>query len=321
MVQNLKVVAASPKFHNFITIVILLAGVLVGLETYPSIMAKYGDTMHVLDQAVLWIFVAEIVVKMGAEGKKPWRYFQDPWNVFDFTIVAACFMPVDAQYVTVLRLARLLRVLKLVRALPKLQLLVSALLKSIPSMAYVSLLLMLLFYVYGVAAVFIFGDNDPVHFRNLQIAMVSLFRCVTLEDWTDVMYIQMFGCDQYGYDGNEHLCTNPNAMPVVGAFFFVSFVLVGTMIILNLFIGVIMNGMDEAQSEAAELDAIERLQQGGKAPPSLDQELEGVADSLNELQATITRLSRRAKRLQAAPGSDIDPDPDPGLQTAVSPAE
>ena len=78
----------------------------------------------------------------------------------------------------VLRLARLLRVLKLVRALPQLQILVSALLR-IPSMGYVSLLLLLLFYVFAVAAVIFFGENDPVHFANLQIAMVSLFRAVT----------------------------------------------------------------------------------------------------------------------------------------------
>ena len=88
--------------------------------------------------------------------------------------------------------------LKLVRALPKLQILVSALLKSLPSMGYVGLLLGLLFYIYSVAGVFLFGNNDPLHFDNIWIAMLSLFRVVTGEDWTDVMYIQMYGCEQYG---------------------------------------------------------------------------------------------------------------------------
>ena len=132
-----------------------------------------------MDQVILWIFVVEIVIKMGAEGKQPWRYFADPWNVFDFIIVAVCFLPINAEYAAVLRLLRLLRVLKLVRALPRLQILVGALLKSIPSMGYVSLLLLMLFYVYACAAVILFGENDPVHFRNLPLAMLSLFRVVT----------------------------------------------------------------------------------------------------------------------------------------------
>ena len=135
-----------------------------------------------------------------------------PLERFDFVIVAICLMPVNATYAAVLRLLRVLRVLKLVRALPRLQILVSALLKSIPSMGYVAILLFLVFYVYACAAVFIFGANDPVHFGHLPLAMLSLFRVVTGEDWTDVMYIAMYGCDQYGYEGihssalNHKLC-------------------------------------------------------------------------------------------------------------------
>lgn len=295
MVEQLRTIAHSARFQSFITLVIVFAGILVGAETYPGLMARHGTFLHLLDQVVLWIFVAEIVIKIGAEGNKPWRYFQDGWNVFDFVIVAAAFLPVGAQYVTVLRLARLLRVLRLVRALPKLQLLVNALLKSIPSMGYVSLLLFLLFYVYGVAAVFMFGENDPIHFSNLQISVVSLFRAVTLEDWTDLMYIQMYGCDGYGYGGNEALCTAPHAYPVGGAVFFISFVLLGTMIVLNLFIGVIMNGMTEAQKEAEQLGEFERVRSGEAAQTaSLKEELEGLERQLGELQAAMRKAAMRA---------------------------
>ena len=79
--------------------------------------------------------------------------------------------------------------------------------------------------------------------------MLSLFRVVTLEDWTDIMYINMFGCENYGYDGAMDLCTNSVANSTVSVSFFVSFVLIGTMIFLNLFIGVVMNGMEEAKNE------------------------------------------------------------------------
>lgn len=282
MVQLCKKIADSKWFQNFITLAIIIAGILVGIATYTEFSEKYHTILEVANKLVLWIFVAEVVIKMVAEGKKPWRYFNDGWNVFDFIIVAAAFLPFGGSSVAVLRLLRLLRVLKLVKALPKLQLLVSALLKSIPSMGYVSILLLLLFYIYAVAAVFFFGDNDPIHFENLQMSMLSLFRVVTLEDWTDVMYINMYGCANYGYDGNMSLCTNSSASPLGAAIFFVSFVLFGTMIILNLFIGVIMNGMDEARDEADELEN----PQSEMTPNSL-QELEA---KLSEMQALVLKL-------------------------------
>lgn len=288
----LKKIADDARFQNFITAIIMLAGVVVGMETHPPLVDRFGPILHAINTLILWIFVIEVVVKVGAEGRRPWRYFLDPWNVFDFLIVAVCFMPVNAQYVAVLRLARLLRVLKLVRALPKLQILVSALLKSIPSMGYVALLLGMLFYIYSVAAVFLFGANDPVHFGNLPIAMLSLFRVVTGEDWTDVMYIQMQGCDQYGYGGNEHLCTEPSAMPIVGAFYFVSFVLAGTMIVMNLFIGVVLKGMDEAQEEAREARmAARRLSESR----TMALELDDMQKLLEQLQLQLTRARSQAQ--------------------------
>jgi voltage-gated sodium channel len=301
----LKRIADASWFQNFITAVILLAGVVVGIETYPSVVEEHGTVLHFLNEAILWIFVVEVVVKMGAEGKRPWRYFLDPWNVFDFVIVAVCFLPVDAQYVAVLRLARLMRVLKLVRALPKLQILVSALLKSIPSMGYVALLLSLLFYVYSVAAVFLFGPNDPVHFESLPLAMLSLFRVVTGEDWTDIMYIAMYGCANYGYDGMEQLCTQSQSSPVFGALFFVSFMLLGAMVILNLFIGVIMGGMDEAKKET-ELEArtISRAQTGAvSVAQDIDEllsKLGAITDELEMLKGRIAKEEAARKAAEAA---------------------
>jgi len=298
-----KTIVDARAFQNLITGLIILAGVLVGAETYPAVEAAYGSVLHVADKLILTAFIFEIVIKMVAEGRKPWRYFYDPWNVFDFVIVAAAMMPFAGSAATVLRLLRLLRVLKLVRALPKLQLLVGALLKSIPSMGYVSLLLLLLFYVYAVAAVFMWGTNDPVHFGTLQTAMVSLFRAVTLEDWTDLMYINMYGCDSYGYDGMKQLCTAPSASPVGGALFFVSFVLIGTMIILNLFIGVIMKGMDEAQAEM-DCDADAGDDQPGAAPVPLADKLLALHAQLGEIQGQIVALHRAATDFGQNPPSD-----------------
>jgi voltage-gated sodium channel len=290
-------IVQSERFQHFITAIIVLAAILVGIETYPSVVARHGALLHSLDRVVLAIFMIEIALKMGAEGARPWRYFRDPWNVFDFCVVAIVFMPIAGQYVTVLRLARLLRVLRLIHALPRLQILVSALLKSVPSMGYVSLLLLLVFYVYAVAGVLLFGNNDPFRFGTLQIALVTLFQVATAEDWSTTLYTQMYGCASYGYDGREALCTAPLGYPVLAPIYFISFILIGTMIILNLFIGVIMNSMTEAQNEADQMAERERLHAADDRgePATLEVDLLALEKQALELQARIRAIVLRAQ--------------------------
>jgi voltage-gated sodium channel len=250
-------ISKTNLFDNFIIGIILFAGLLVGVQTYKEFANRHIEILTFLDSLVLAIFTLEAVIKILAEGKRPINYFRNAWNVFDFLIVTVCLMepllPLGAEFLPVLRLARILRVLRLVTVVPKLQLIVGTLLKSIPSMFYVCILLFLLFYMYGAMGVFLYGDNDPIHFRNLQTALLSLFRVTTLEDWTDVMYINMYGSNNYGYtpDDFARWTPVPTASPLGAAFFFVSFVLIGTMVVLNLVIGVIMNSMDEMNAEMA----------------------------------------------------------------------
>jgi voltage-gated sodium channel len=293
IVRACRQVSGDARFHNFVTGVIVAAGVVVGLETYPAVTARIGDQLGVLNSVILWIFVVEIAIKLVAGWPRPGRFFRDPWNVFDFVIVAAAFTPFIGEYATVLRLIRLLRVLRLLRAFPRLQLLVGALLKSIPSMLYVSMLLGLIFYIYAVAAVFLWRDNDPIHFLDLQTSLLSLFRVATLEDWTDIMYINMYGCDQYGYELATARCTSPSASPVASALFFSSFVMIATMIALNLFIGVIVNGMNEVQREKEAADLAERL----KSPsgPDLEAELAQVSAQLEATRDQLIRLQALAR--------------------------
>ncbi len=285
-------IANSSWFNNFIIGIILLVGVLVGLESYPDIAGRYAGALHFLDQTILWIFVAEAAIKIGAQGNKPWLYFKDQWNIFDFTIVTVCFLPVGGTFVAVIRIARILRVLRLVTALPKLQILVGALLKSIPSMIYVGLLLFLLFYIYAASATAIFGSNDPYHFGSLGRSMLSLFRVVTLEDWTDVMYIQMYGSAAYPVTGGE-IFGQPQtsvARPVFAALFFVSFVLLGTMIVLNLFIGVIMNSMEEVRHEQ---NVTRLIANRHKESIELIDEIAIINDQLANLKKQIDVLQHR----------------------------
>jgi voltage-gated sodium channel len=300
MSETLSRIVHSDRFHHFITAVILFAAVLVGVETYPSMVARYGPLLHGLDWIVLAIFVLEILMKMGAEGSRPWRFFRDPWNVFDFIIVAIVFLPIDSQYVTVLRLARLLRVLRLVRAVPRLQILVGALLKAIPSMGYVSLLLFMMFYMYGVASVFLFGKNDPFRFGDLPTALVTLFQVATAEEWVQTLNIQRYGCHVVGYEGREALCT-PTAYPILAPLFFISFILVGTMVILNLFIGVIMTGMGEAEKEELERNERERLARNSvpSARDALESDLHRLETQIAELGAAVKAISIRARARDA----------------------
>jgi voltage-gated sodium channel len=272
----------STLFHRFIIAVILAAAVLIGVETSSSIMASHGDLLHLLDKVILGIFTIEIVIKMAAHGRQPWRYFGDGWNIFDFSIVVVCFLPLEGQFAAVLRLVRILRVLRLITGVPRLQLLVGALLKSIPSMGYVGLLLLILFYIYGVIGRFMFAQHDPVHFGSLSSSMLSLFRVVTLEGWTELMYTQMFG-PGYVPGQTTNVQTTPHSVGAV--IFFVTFILLGTMIMLNLFIGVIMNSMNEVQIEAEIAQRSRHREQLGHT--TVADELAGLERQLSELKSAL----------------------------------
>jgi len=259
----------APWFQRSIIAFIVLAGVLAGLETSPAMVAQHGEWLRLLDNVVLAVFGAEILLKLSAHAPKPWNYFRDGWNVFDFTIVAICLLPLDSQFIAVLRVARALRLLRLISALPKLQLLVGALLKSLSAMSYVSLLLAMLFYIYAVAGVHLFGTGSPEYFRDLSTAMLTLFRVVTLDNWGDMFMAQL-----------------AHAPGFKVTLYFVTFIVFGTMITLNLFIGIIMNSMSEMHEEIAAREAA-----AGKPDGTLLQ-------AMRELETELDDIKRRAARLR-----------------------
>jgi len=270
----IKQIVAAKTFHHAIVAVIVLAGVVAGLETSTTLMAKHSVLLHALDRLILGVFIVEALLKMAAHGRQPWRYFADGWNVFDFLIIAICVLPVGGPFAAVLRLARALRLLRLVSALPKLQLLVGALLKSLSAMGYVSLLLALLFYIYAVAGIHMFGAHDPKNFGSLPVAFLSLFRLVTLDNWADLFSAQL-----------------PHVPGIKVAIYFVTFIVFGTMIILNLFIGIIMNSMSEMHTEIAERDRALQRREGG--PATLEDELESLEQELKEMQGRMAGLRRK----------------------------
>lgn len=260
-------------FRKLILFTIILAAVLVGFETDQEIYERYGSFFHMINHLILVIFTLEALIKMAGQWPSPWSYFRDPWNVFDFCILLACFIPSDSPWASVLRLARILRVLRLASALPQLQLLVNALLRSIPSMGYVGLLLFLLIYVYAVMGVTFFGKNDPLHFGTLGNSMLSLFQTTTLEGWADLMY--------------QQIRVESSPIPVWATIlYFITYILLGTMIMLNLFIGIVLNGMQEIQKE------IQSSQK--KSDLTVSDELKALEEEMDQLKERIQKIRFKA---------------------------
>ena len=203
---------------------------MIGLETSKAVAAYAGGTLLLINEVILWLFVAEVVVKLWVEWPRPGRYFSDGWNIFDFVVVAVSLVPATGSFATVARLLRLLRVLRLISAIPELRLIVTTLVRSIPSMGHVVVLMSILFYIYAVAGYHMFNEHDPTHWETLGLALLTLFRVVTLEDWTDVMYMAM-------------------QLHPLAWIYFVSFVILGTFVVINLFIAVVLNNLEEAKQE------------------------------------------------------------------------
>ena len=277
MQKQLKTFTESKQFQIFFIGIILLSGVIVGLDSYPKISDEYGTILHSLDNIILGLFVFEICLKLTSFWPRVHEFFKDGWNVFDFIIVGACFLPFDGQSIIVLRLLRVLRIVRLVGTIPELKLIVNTLLKSIPSLGYIGILLFILFYIYACLGTFLFRENDPIHFESLHMSLLSLFRVATLEDWTDIMYTAIYGCQNYGYSGAKDLCRDSHAFPFLGWFYFVSFVLLATFIFFNLFIGVIISNMEDIKEK-------ERLR--------LDPDLARMGRSESDIKVLLKKIKK-----------------------------
>ncbi|WP_281646065.1 ion transporter [Parendozoicomonas sp. Alg238-R29] len=264
--QRVQAIVEGVWFSNLIIGLIVVNGLVNGLETSEGLVASYGSWFEMINKLVVAVFVMEASLKIFAVAPRLGRYFGDGWNCFDFTVTVMSLVPAIGPMATLARLARLLRVLRLVSAFPELRLIISTLIRSIPSMGHVVLLMMVIFYIYAVAGYHLFNDVDPEHWRNLGISLLTLFRIVTLEDWTDVMYASM------------------EFYPMAWIYY-VSFVVCGTFVVINLFIAVVLNNLEEAKAE--------RLQELCREPSrgEILQELKSTQDTLIRLQRQLENSS------------------------------
>jgi voltage-gated sodium channel len=224
-------------FDPLILTVIFVNAVTLGLETYDSIAREIGDELRTANAVMLGVFVVELLLRFGAAGFDPRQFFRSGWNVFDFVVIAASFVPGVRENAMLLRLVRLARIVRAIRLLPDLRVLTVAVGRSIPGVASLAVITLLLVYVYGMVGWAIFDEHDPANFGNVGQSMVTMFVLLTLENLPT--YIEK---------GQE--------LSDWTLMFYVSYVLVASFLIFNLFIGIVINSMEEAR--AIELHRAER---------------------------------------------------------------
>lgn len=256
----------NKAFTRFVTFLILLNAVTLGLETDPGISAKYGPLLFTIDHVILGLFVVELLMRLFVHRM---RFFRDGWNVFDFIIIIVSLLPA-VEFFSALRTFRIFRVLRLMSVVPKMRRVITALFSAMPGMASVMAVLLVIFYVAAVFTTHVFGvSQDPkIHalFGDIGNSMFTLFQLMTLEGWVaDV------------------------AQPVMAVYphswiFFVLFIIVTSFAVLNLFIGIIVDALnilhDQEDADGSERHHSEEMQ----VLMDIKQQLSHLADEVETMK-------------------------------------
>ena len=265
-----------PRFERSIIALIAVNAVILGLETEPAVMASIGNVLTTLDRLILAVFVVELALRIAAFG---WRFFRDPWSLFDFAVVAIALMPATGPF-AVLRALRALRALRLISTAPRMRRVVQALLTAIPGLGSIIALLVLLFYVAGVIATKLFGGAFPDWFGSLPHSLYSLFQIMTLESWSMGIVRPVMEVFPYAW------------------MFFVPFILMTTFVMLNLFIAVIVNAM-QSQHQEEQDQAVAEI--AGEA----HNEREAILTELRALRTEVRAL-RQQQEARWHPPAEAD---------------
>lgn len=296
IVRACRKAVSSRWFRNSVTILIVLSAIIVGLDTDP-VLPSGGPLFSLALTVLSAIFAVEILVRIIAESPTPLHFFRSPWNLFDFCVVVMCLLPGMSKVSLVLRLGRVIRVLRVVTIVPGLRIIVTAMINSIPAVANVGLLMLVHFYIYGVLGVAFFGHNDPGHFGTIARAVLTLFGVLTLEGWVDVMTTEMIGNTLHASSMPSPDAVN-HAAPMLSPIYFVTFILIGTIIIMNLFVGVVINAIQEAH-EASQRDGLATSEDGQTVAPSAEArptpatELKELEQQLDGLRGRLANLRER----------------------------
>ncbi len=254
----------SNGVQNFIIGLIIFNAVLFGLETFDGVMAAVGPALHVVDNVILAIFVGELALKFVARDV---RMFRDPWTVFDVFVVGLALLPATGS-LSALRALRVLRVLRLISSVPSMRKVVESLLRALPGLGSVGALILIIMYVGAIIGNRLFGDTHPQFFGSLGTSLLTLFQVLTVEGWPDIQRSIM---EQHPY----------------AWLYFVPFLLISTFVILNLFVGVIVDSM---QSEVA-----------GETEQVVEEIRDDTADVISRLDALQSEIAGLRRELAARP--------------------
>jgi voltage-gated sodium channel len=263
-VRPLQRLVDSAAFNTAIIAVIIANAVVLGLQTYPGVVDRYGDTLDLLNAIFLAVFVVELAVRIASYGRRPLAFFASGWNVFDFTVITAAFVPGIRESSTLLRLARLARVVRIVRLLPDVRVLIVGVFRSLPPLLSMAMLTTVILFVYGMVGWLLFADDLPEEWGTIGDAMLTMFVLLTLENFPAYM--------ERGMD------VHPWSW-----IFFVSFVLVAAFIVLNVLIGIVLNSMEEARELERRKALGMRIGEGPPAP---------VAERIAILRAALDELEQ-----------------------------
>lgn len=273
-------VVYSQSFELCIAAIILLNAVALALLTIPGIDGATRQSLVRFDEIALWIFVCELIVRMISYGRKPWEFFKTGWNIFDFIIIG--LSPFLANQTLILRLLRIFRLIRIFRFLPEVRILTRSITRSLPPLMSMSVLIFLALFIYGMAGVYLFGEQMPDQWGDITAALTSLFILLTLEEFAT-----------YLVDG---LAVSPWALP-----FYISYVFVIVFTILNVLIGVVLNAMDEVRQENREREEdIKKLQSFAKEVEEISSDGKVTGDEITRLQEKIKTLERQLRRAKKA---------------------
>lgn len=264
--ERLRRLTDDARFQRAIIALILVNAAILGLETSRAAMDVAGPLLLGLDRVILAIFVVELALRIAGHG---WRFFRDPWGVFDFVVVAIALVPASEAF-DVLRAMRVLRVLRLISAVPRMRRVVGALLGAIPGIGAIVALLGLIFYVAAVMATKLFGETFPDWFGTLGRSLYSLFQIMTLESWSMGIVRPVMEAYPYAWA------------------FFVPFILVATFTVLNLFIAVVVNAMQSEHDREEEAREEKAARERTEEHDALLGELRALRSELAELRARVT---------------------------------
>lgn len=254
----------SRVFQASVIFIIVLSAISIGAKTY-DIPPFFESILGVLDMTVTYFFLAEILLRLAACEQRG-RFFRDGWNLFDTLIVIGSLLPLqNAEAVLIGRLLRVFRVLRLVSVVPELRSLINALLKAIPRMGYIALLMFIIFYIYGAIGSLFFSRISEELWGDVSLAMLTLFRIATFEDWTDVMYATM---EQYP----------------LSWVYYLSFIFLTAFVFLNMMVGTILEVMSEETDRENVARATAERQRMTEQLDSMQQQLDSMQSLLQAQQ-------------------------------------